>query len=172
MANLSPDERVIIAKHPFGNSLDQSRDSLRKAEQNYRPGPIPYNGTLTGQDQRRQETISNLLLALMGHKVAFNLRSKIENDKVATELSKLSDSFNAAVIITNITMRYHDLLSNKPLISTFGTLCSTSSPPSFEQPLLQAFLPPSMALLSRIPPPRSKVVNKPRNWWKEGSSKR
>ena len=89
MANLSPDERVIIAKHPLGNSLDQLRDALRKAEDDYRPGPIPYNGTYTGQDRRQQETISNLLLTLMGHKVAFNLRSKTENDNVATKLSKL-----------------------------------------------------------------------------------
>lgn len=172
MANLLSDERVIIAKHSFDNSLDQSQDSLWKAEQNYRLGLISYNGTLTDQDQRQQKTILNLLLALMGHKVVFNLCSKIENDKVATELSKLLNSFNTAVIITNITMRYHDLLSNKPLILTFETLCSTSSPLSFEQPLLQAFLSSLMTLLSRISSSCSKVMNKPRNWWKKESLKR
>jgi len=89
MANLSQNDRNIIAEHPLDKCLDHSLDPLRKAEQNYRPGPIPYNDTLTGQDLTRQEAISNLLLALMGHKVAFNLRSRIGNSNIATELSKL-----------------------------------------------------------------------------------
>jgi len=89
MANLSPDERVIIAKHPLANSLGYLREPLRKAEQNYRPGPISYNGTLTDQDLTRQEAISNLLLTLMGHKVAFNLRSRTESGDIASELSTL-----------------------------------------------------------------------------------
>ena len=53
-------------------------------------------------------------------------------------------------------------------MSAFGTQSSTSSPQSLERPLLQAFLPPSMALPSRFHPPRSKAVSKLRNWWKEG----
>ncbi len=89
MANLSPDERVIIATHPLANSLEYLREPLRQAEQNYRPGSISYNGTLTDQDLTRQEAISNLLLALMGHKVAFNLRSRTESGDIASELSTL-----------------------------------------------------------------------------------
>ncbi len=62
MANLSQNDRNIIAEHPLDKCLDHSQDPLRKAEQNYRPGPIPYNDTLTGQDLTRQEAISNLCL--------------------------------------------------------------------------------------------------------------
>lgn len=89
MANLSQNDRNIIAEHSLNKRLDHLQELLRKVEQNYRPGPIPYNGTLVDQDQRRHEAILNLLLALMGQKVAFNLRSKIGNSNIATELAKI-----------------------------------------------------------------------------------
>lgn len=73
---------------------------------------------------------------------------------------------------TKATLRWPALSSNRPPMSTFETPFSTSSPQSLERPLQRACLCPSMARPSRIHPLRSKVVNKPRNWWKEGSSKR
>ncbi|KAL8851811.1 MAG: hypothetical protein Q9198_011051 [Flavoplaca austrocitrina] len=99
MASLSQNDRNIIAEHPLDKCLDHLQDPLRKVEHNYRPDPIPYQYTLTDQDQERHEAISKLLLASMGHKVTFNLRSKIGNSNIATKLSKLfgfvqSDQYN------------------------------------------------------------------------------
>jgi hypothetical protein len=89
MANLSQKDRNIIAEHPLNNCLDHLQELLRKSEQNYRPDPIPYNDTLTDQDQRPQKIISKLLYALMGHEVALILDSKIGNGDLASELSTL-----------------------------------------------------------------------------------
>ncbi len=72
----------------------------------------------------------------------------------------------------NTTVCYHDMSSNKPPMSTSGTLFSTSLSQSPEPPLLQAFLSPLMALPSRIHPPRSKAVSKLINWWKGGYSRK
>jgi hypothetical protein len=89
MANLSQNDRNIIAEHSLNKCLDHLQEPLREVEQNYRPSLISYNDTLADQDQRRQEAISNLLHALMGQKIAYNLRSKIGNSNIATELSKI-----------------------------------------------------------------------------------
>ena len=87
MTNLSQNDRNIIAEYPLSKNFDHLQEPLRKAEQNYESGPIPNNDTLT-KDQRRQKAISSLLLALMGQKAAFNLRSKIGNNNIIIELSK------------------------------------------------------------------------------------
>ena len=89
MAILSQDDRNIIAKHPLNKCLHHLQEPLRKAEQNYKPDPIPDNGTFTDQDQSQQEALSNLLLALMGHKVALTLRSKTGAGDLASELSSV-----------------------------------------------------------------------------------
>jgi len=89
MANLSPDERVIIAKHPLANSLEYLREPLRKIEQSYKPGSLSYEGAADSPDSGPQKAISRLLYTLQGHEVAFNLRSTIGNSNIATELSKL-----------------------------------------------------------------------------------
>ena len=39
MADLSQDERDIIAKHPLNSALDHLRDSLQKAEQCFKCDP-------------------------------------------------------------------------------------------------------------------------------------
>ena len=88
MANLSQNDRNIIAEHPLSKCLDYLQESLQEAEQNHGPGPILYNSTFTDKNQRRQEAISSFLLALMGHK-AFNLCLEIGDDNIATELRKL-----------------------------------------------------------------------------------
>ncbi|KAL2044998.1 hypothetical protein N7G274_002773 [Stereocaulon virgatum] len=89
MAKLSQNDLNIIAEHPLDTSLDQVRELLRKIEQSYKPGSLSFDGVADGPDLGHQEAISKLLLALMGHKVAFDLRSKIGNNDVANELSKL-----------------------------------------------------------------------------------
>ena len=89
MANLSPDDRVIIAKHPLDTSLDHLREPLRKTEQSYKPGSLSFNGAVDSSDYKPQEAISKFQLALMGHKVAYNLRSKVGNNNIASKLSEL-----------------------------------------------------------------------------------
>ncbi|KAL8788263.1 MAG: hypothetical protein Q9213_001783 [Squamulea squamosa] len=89
MANLSPDDRATIAKHPLDTFLDHVREPLRKTEQSCKPGSLSFGGATDSSDYDPQEAISKLLLALMGHKVAYNLRSKIGNNDIASELSEL-----------------------------------------------------------------------------------
>ena len=89
MADLSQNDRTIIAEYPLDTSLDHLREPLRKAEQDYRPHSISHDVSVGSLDSGLQKTISRLLNALGGHEVAFNLHSKIGNDNVATELSKL-----------------------------------------------------------------------------------
>ena len=89
MADLSQNDRTIIAEYPLDTSLDHLREPLRKAEQDYRPRSISHDVSVGSLDSGLQKTISRLLYTLQGHEAAFNLRSKIGNDNVATELSKL-----------------------------------------------------------------------------------
>ncbi|KAL9028328.1 MAG: hypothetical protein Q9196_003289 [Gyalolechia fulgens] len=89
MANLSPDDRATIAKHPLDTFLDHVREPLQKIEQSYESGSLSFGSATDSSDYDPQEAISKLLLALMGHKVAYNLRLKTENSNVATKLSKL-----------------------------------------------------------------------------------
>ncbi|KAL2050081.1 hypothetical protein ABVK25_009691 [Lepraria finkii] len=89
MANLSQNDRNIIAEHPLDKCLEHLRDPLRKAEQNYSPGSFPSDGTVNSQAQGPQKAISQLLNALGGHEVAYDLSSKMGNSNIATELSKL-----------------------------------------------------------------------------------
>ena len=89
MANLSQNERNIVAEHPLGPALHHVREPLRKTEQSYEAGSLSFDGATDSSDYDPQEAMSKLLLALMGHKVAYNLRSKTGNSNVATELSKL-----------------------------------------------------------------------------------
>ena len=89
MTNLSQNDRDIIAEHPLDTSLNHLRDPLQKAEQDYRPRSPSYDGTVDNLNSGPQKAISRLLNALEGHEVAFNLRSKIENINIASELSDL-----------------------------------------------------------------------------------
>jgi len=89
MANLSQNDRNIIAEHPLDKCLDHLQGPLRKAEQQYRPGSLSHDVTVSSQDQGPQKAISRVLSTLQGHEVALDLRSKIGNSNIATELSKL-----------------------------------------------------------------------------------
>ena len=89
MANLSQSDLDIIAEHPLDKCLDYLQDPLRKAEQNQRSGSLQYDGVANSQDQGPQKAISRLLYTLQGHEAAFNLRSKIGNGDLASELSTL-----------------------------------------------------------------------------------
>ena len=89
MANLSQNDRNIIAEHPLDTSLDHLREPLRNTEQSYKPASLSFDGAADSSDHESHEAISKFLLALMGHKAAYNLRSKIGSDNVASELSEL-----------------------------------------------------------------------------------
>ena len=86
MANL---ERTIIAKHPLDDSLDHLQDSLRKAEQSYKPRSISYDPAVESSELGPSKAISRLLYTLQGHEVALNLYSKSGNEDIASELYTL-----------------------------------------------------------------------------------
>ena len=83
MANLSQNDRNIIAEHPLDDSFDHLRELLRETEQIYKAS------SSDGPDLNPQKVISRLLNTLQGHEVALDLRSKIGSDNVASELSDL-----------------------------------------------------------------------------------
>lgn len=89
MANLSQEDRNIIAEHPLEKYLDHLQDPLRKAEHNNKPGSLSHNGIVNRPDQGPQKAISRLLGALQVHEVAFDLQSKTGGGDVASELSAL-----------------------------------------------------------------------------------
>jgi hypothetical protein len=89
MANLSQDDRTVITKHPLDGCLEHLRDSLRKAEQSFEPSSTSDNGAGDTRDQGPLKAVSRLLPILLGHEVAFTLRSKIGNENLASELSTL-----------------------------------------------------------------------------------
>ncbi|KAI4219804.1 MAG: hypothetical protein L6R40_008711 [Gallowayella cf. fulva] len=89
MANLSQGDRNIIAEHSLDKWLDHLRDPLRRAEQNNKPGSPLHDGIVNRPDQGPQKAISRLLGALQVHEVALDLRSKIGDSDIASELSEL-----------------------------------------------------------------------------------
>lgn len=89
MASLSPDDRVIIAEHPLDTSLDHLREPLRDIEQSYDTKSLQSEDTVESPDLPTQKVIARLLSTLQCHEVAFNLQSKISNNNVAVDISKL-----------------------------------------------------------------------------------
>ena len=92
MANLSQNDRNIIAEHPLDTSLDHLREPLRKTEQSYKPSSLSYDGTADVPDLGAQQAISRLLATLMDHKAALDLRSKTRSGDIASELFMLRKS--------------------------------------------------------------------------------
>ncbi len=86
MANLSQGDRTVIADYPLDNCLGHLQDSLRKAEQIYRPDSLSYSDTVDSSDQEPRKAISKLLYTLEGHDVALDLRSNTGNRNVALDL--------------------------------------------------------------------------------------
>ena len=85
MANLSQDDRTIIAERSLDNAPDHLRDSLQKAEQI--PSQVPsLSAAIDSSDQGPRKAISKLLNTLEGHEVALDLRSKTGNRNVASDL--------------------------------------------------------------------------------------
>ena len=85
MANLSPDERAVVAKYPLRNSLDHLQDSLQLLEQNNKPRALSFNNNSQGP----RNAISRLLIALQGREIVLDLCSKTGTRDIASELSVL-----------------------------------------------------------------------------------
>ena len=89
MANLSQEDRAVIAKHPLADCLNHLWVPLRKAEQSWEPSPTSDNGGGETRNQEPLKAVSRLLPVLLGHEVAFTLRSKSGSGDLASELSAL-----------------------------------------------------------------------------------
>ena len=89
MAKLSQNDRNIIAEHPLDTSLDHLREPLGKTEQSYKTRSFSFDGAVDDPDLGPQKVISKLIYTLQGHEVALELRSKIGNNDIASELSEL-----------------------------------------------------------------------------------
>ncbi len=89
MANLSQDERLVVATYPLNDSLAHLQDSLRKAEQSYPPRNFSDVESVDNSATGPPKAISRLLSTLQGHEVAFGLRSKTRNGNIVSELSTL-----------------------------------------------------------------------------------
>jgi len=126
MTEFSLDDRIIIAEHPLGSSLDHLREPLQKVEQTYGPDSLSYNGNVNSSDEGPQKATSRLLTTLMGHEVALNLRSKTANRNVASELATLVGRIRKGDFNYEHYVRYHDLSSKMHRILISGTLFSTS----------------------------------------------
>ncbi len=86
MANLSQNDRNIIAEHPLDKCLDHLRDPLRRVEQKYEPNSLSHHDVVNGADSDPQKAISRLLTTLMSHEVALDLRSKTGSGDIASDL--------------------------------------------------------------------------------------
>jgi len=86
MANLSQNDRNIIAEHPLDKCLDHLRDPLQRAEQKYEPNSLSHHDVVNGTDSDPQKAISRLLTTLMSHEVALDLRSKTGSGDIASDL--------------------------------------------------------------------------------------
>jgi hypothetical protein len=86
MADLSQNDRNMIAKHPLKGVLDHLRDALENVEQSYKYNPTSNEHT---DDQGPKKAISRLLAALLGHEVALELHSRTGNGDVTSELAAI-----------------------------------------------------------------------------------
>ena len=160
MANLSQNDRNIIAEHPLDTSREHLREPLRNIEQSYESSPLLFDGAADGPDLSPdlgpQKIILRLVSALLGHEAAYNLRSIVGNNDIASELSELFKNIRSG----RYNYENYRVLSRLIVkLSIFGTLSSTSSSQSPGQHLIQTFLPPLMALSSRFQTHPFKAVN-------------
>ncbi|EGE84693.2 hypothetical protein BDDG_07638 [Blastomyces dermatitidis ATCC 18188] len=91
MAGLSQEDRNIIKNHPLANLVDHLRGTLQQAERQYEK-----DGADESQDQLYRNAISKLLSALQGEEAALNIRSRISDGKVASDLAILFMSLQRA----------------------------------------------------------------------------
>ncbi|EFW18588.1 hypothetical protein D8B26_005348 [Coccidioides posadasii str. Silveira] len=89
MAELSPDEKSIIKDYPLAGSLDDLCGLLQEAEPMYESRQISSDATIDRLDRLYQNALSKLLHGLLGADAAFNLRSRIADQNVDSDLADL-----------------------------------------------------------------------------------
>ena len=140
MANLSQNDRTIIAGHPLDISFDHLWEPLRNAEQDYRPRSISHDVSVGSLDSVLQKAISRLFNVLRPRGCLSPLLKDWKWQYSHWIFKTFWTQFNAAVTIIKTTVRDHALSSDEPPMSTSGTPSSISLFQSPEQPLLQVFL--------------------------------
>ncbi|OJD22287.1 hypothetical protein ACJ73_06364 [Blastomyces percursus] len=95
MAGLSQEDRNIIKKHPLTNLVDRLRGALQEAESIYESRLI-YDGADESLDQLYRNAISKLLSALQGEDAAYNLRSRVNNGDMVSDLAHLVERLRKA----------------------------------------------------------------------------
>ena len=66
MANLSHNDRNIIAEHPLDTFLDYLRESLRETEQSYKQSSFSFDSAAENPNYKLQEATSKLLRGSQG----------------------------------------------------------------------------------------------------------
>ncbi|KMU75272.1 hypothetical protein CISG_04691 [Coccidioides immitis RMSCC 3703] len=89
MAELSPAEESIIKEHPLAGSLSNLCSLLQEAETIYESHQTSSDTAINSLDQLYQNALSKLLHALLGGDAAFNLRSRIADQNVDSDLADL-----------------------------------------------------------------------------------
>ncbi|OJD23847.1 hypothetical protein ACJ73_04796 [Blastomyces percursus] len=82
---------TFIKNHPLANLVDHLRGALQQAERQYE-----YDGADESQDQLYRNAISKLLSALQGEEAALNIRSRISDGNVASDIANLFTSLQRA----------------------------------------------------------------------------
>ncbi|TPX23944.1 hypothetical protein DIZ76_013287 [Coccidioides immitis] len=114
MAKLSPDENAIIRKHPLAKSLDDLHGLLQEAERTYELCFISYHDAVDSFDQLFQDATSKLLYVLLGEEAALNIRSRISDGNVASDLANLFTSLQRGNFSYNHYRRLVRLVIQKP----------------------------------------------------------
>ncbi|KAG5294724.1 hypothetical protein I7I48_11376 [Histoplasma ohiense] len=110
MAGLSQEDREFIKNHPLTNLADPLRGALQEAERIYESRLISYDGAVDSLDQLYRNAISKLLSALQGEESALNIRSRISNGNVASDLANLFTSLQR----TNFSYNHYRRLVQLP----------------------------------------------------------
>ncbi|EER42840.1 conserved hypothetical protein [Histoplasma capsulatum H143] len=115
MAGLSQEDREFIKNHPLTNLADPLRGALQEAERIYESRLVSYDGAVDSLDQLYRNVISKLLSALQGEEAALNIRSRISNGNVGSDLANLFTSLQRTNFSYNHYRRLVHLVIQRPL---------------------------------------------------------
>ncbi|EEH42949.2 uncharacterized protein PADG_07769 [Paracoccidioides brasiliensis Pb18] len=90
MVELSPDETAIIKKHPLTKSFSDLHGLLQEAERTHASWSISDDGATDKRVQLHRNAITKLLSALQGEDAAFNLRSRITDQNIDSDLAEVT----------------------------------------------------------------------------------
>ncbi|EEH18170.2 hypothetical protein PABG_00733 [Paracoccidioides brasiliensis Pb03] len=104
MAGLSQEEHNIIKNHPLTDSVHRLQVVLREAEKLYELHLISHDGAVGSLDHLYRGATSALLSALQGEDAAYNLRSRMSDGNMASDLAHLVERLQR----TKGTFRYDE----------------------------------------------------------------